>query len=154
MTSRSSASTRVLIIDDDEKLSALLMEYLTQFGFSVRAVPEPESGLRALKHDPPDIVILDVMLPDMDGFSVCRKVRESSRVPIVMLTARGDVMDRIVGLELGAEDRACRRARSELVDARRESRRPGAGAHHRGVRAAWVARAQPGTRVEPRAHHG
>ncbi len=104
MTSRSSASTRVLIIDDDEKLSALLMEYLTQFGFSVRAVPEPESGLRALKHDPPDIVILDVMLPDMDGFSVCRKVRESSRVPIVMLTARGDVMDRIVGLELGADD--------------------------------------------------
>jgi DNA-binding response OmpR family regulator len=104
MTSRSSSNTRVLIIDDDEKLSALLTEYLTQFGFAVRAVPEPEIGLRLLKQDQPDIVILDVMLPDMDGFSVCRKVRETSRVPIVMLTARGDVMDRIVGLELGADD--------------------------------------------------
>src|SRR5215813_9068750 len=104
MTTRPSASTRVLIIDDDERLTALLTEYLSQFGFVVQAVADPESGLRALKRDPPDLVILDVMLPDMDGFSVCRKVRESSRVPIVMLTARGDVADRIVGLELGAED--------------------------------------------------
>src|SRR5262249_12305205 len=61
-------------------------------------------GLRALESDPPDIVILDVMLPDMDGFSVCRRVRERSPVPIVMLTARGDVADRIAGLELGADD--------------------------------------------------
>src|SRR5689334_14405829 len=104
MTTRTAAGTRVLIIDDDERLTALLTEYLAQFGFVVQAVADPESGLRALKRDPPDLVILDVMLPDMDGFSVCRKVRESSRVPIVMLTARGDVMDRIVGLELGADD--------------------------------------------------
>jgi DNA-binding response OmpR family regulator len=104
MTTRTSAGTRVLIIDDDERLTALLTEYLAQFGFAVQAVADPESGLRALKRDPPDLIILDVMLPDMDGFSVCRKVRESSRVPIVMLTARGDVMDRIVGLELGADD--------------------------------------------------
>jgi DNA-binding response OmpR family regulator len=104
MTTRTAGSTRVLIIDDDEKLTALLTEYLAQFGFVVVAVADPESGLRALKRDPPDLVILDVMLPDMDGFTVCRKVRESSRVPIVMLTARGDVMDRIVGLELGADD--------------------------------------------------
>ncbi|MGH9383600.1 MAG: winged helix-turn-helix domain-containing protein [Vicinamibacterales bacterium] len=60
--------------------------------------------MQTLKLDPPDIVILDVMLPDMDGFAVCRKVRESSGVPIIMLTARGDVADRIVGLELGADD--------------------------------------------------
>ena len=64
----------------------------------------PDDGLRALQADPPDIVVLDVMLPGMDGFAVCRKVRETSRVPIVMLTARGGVMDRIVGLELGADD--------------------------------------------------
>src|SRR5579863_2803737 len=57
-----------------------------------------------LKNDPPDLVILDVMLPDMDGFAVCRKVRETSCIPIIMLTARGEVMDRIVGLELGADD--------------------------------------------------
>jgi DNA-binding response OmpR family regulator len=104
MTARAPASPRVLIIDDDERLSALLTEYLSRFAFSVRAVAHPDAGLRALKTDPPDIVILDVMLPDMDGFAVCRKVRETSRVPIVMLTARGDVMDRIVGLELGADD--------------------------------------------------
>ena len=63
-----------------------------------------KAGLRMLKSDPPDIVILDVMLPEMDGFAVCRKVRETSRVPIIMLTARGEVMDRILGLELGADD--------------------------------------------------
>src|SRR5512134_1794987 len=102
MTERPPARTTVLLIDDDEKLGALLTEYLGGFGFSVRAVAHPEQGLRALKADPPDILVLDVMLPGMDGFAVCRKVRETSRVPIVMLTARGEVTDRVVGLELGA----------------------------------------------------
>jgi len=97
-------NARVLIIDDDEKLGELLREYLGRFGFDVRTAAHPDTGLRLLKSDAPDIVILDVMLPDMDGFAVCRKIRETSRVPIVMLTARGDVMDRIVGLELGADD--------------------------------------------------
>jgi DNA-binding response OmpR family regulator len=96
--------TRVLLIDDDEALGGLLTEYLGQFGFAVKAVIHPDDGLRALRADPPDIVVLDVMMPGMDGFAVCRKVRETSRVPIVMLTARGGVMDRIVGLELGADD--------------------------------------------------
>jgi DNA-binding response OmpR family regulator len=96
--------TRVLLVDDDEALGVLLTEYLGQFGFAVKAVAHPDDGLRELKADPPDIVVLDVMLPGMDGFAVCRKLRESSRVPIVMLTARGGVMDRIVGLELGADD--------------------------------------------------
>ncbi len=95
---------RILVIDDDERLNALLTKYLAQFGFDVQAVAQPERGLSAVKSDPPDLIVLDVMLPGMDGFAVCRKVRESSRVPIVMLTARGDVMDRIVGLELGADD--------------------------------------------------
>jgi DNA-binding response OmpR family regulator len=95
---------RVLLIDDDEALGALLTEYLEPFGFALTAVALPDDGLRALAADAPDIVILDVMLPGMDGFEVCRKVREKSRVPIVMLTARGGVMDRIVGLELGADD--------------------------------------------------
>jgi DNA-binding response OmpR family regulator len=96
--------TRVLLIDDDEALGGLLTEYLDQFGFTVKALTHPDDGLRALEADPPDIVVLDVMMPGMDGFAVCRKVRETSRVPIVMLTARGGVMDRIVGLELGADD--------------------------------------------------
>jgi two-component system phosphate regulon response regulator OmpR len=95
---------RVLLIDDDEALGSLLTEYLAQFGFSVRTAIHPDAGLRALESEPPDIVVLDVMLPGVDGFEVCRRIRERSRVPIVMLTARGGVMDRIVGLELGADD--------------------------------------------------
>jgi DNA-binding response OmpR family regulator len=94
----------VLIIDDDEGLNALLTEYLGQYGFTVRTAAHPEAGLRALRAEPPDILILDIMLPDLDGLAVCRKVREFSRVPIVMLTARGSVTDRIVGLEMGADD--------------------------------------------------
>jgi DNA-binding response OmpR family regulator len=104
MTTPSGGTTRVLLIDDDEALGALLGEFLAQFGLSMRAAGTPDEGLRLLKSQPPDILILDVMLPGMDGFAVCRKVRETSRVPIIMLTARGDVMDRIVGLELGADD--------------------------------------------------
>ena len=96
--------TSVLVVDDDERLSALLTKYLGQFGLSIRCVSHPEAGLNALKADTPDIVVLDVMLPDMDGFAVCRKIREHSRVPIIMLTARGEVTDRILGLEMGADD--------------------------------------------------
>jgi DNA-binding response OmpR family regulator len=99
-----SPPARLLVIDDDEALNALLTEYLGQFGFAVRTAANPEEGLRALKIDPPDLVVLDVMLPGMDGLAVCRKIRETSRLPIVMLTARGDVMDRILGLEMGADD--------------------------------------------------
>ncbi len=104
MTSASPRRTRVLVIDDDERLNALLTRYMDRFGFSVHSAVDPKAGLRMLKSDPPDIVILDVMLPETDGFAVCRKVRETSRVPIIMLTARGEVMDRILGLELGADD--------------------------------------------------
>lgn len=104
MTNRPATGTRVLVIDDDEALTALLTEYLAQFGFAVRAAAHPEEGLRLLKADPPDLIVLDVMLPAMDGLAVCRKIRETSRLPIVMLTARGDVMDRILGLEMGADD--------------------------------------------------
>jgi DNA-binding response OmpR family regulator len=95
---------RVLIIDDDERLNELLTEYLSRFGFSVQAVTHPDAGFRALKADAPDLIVLDIMLPDTDGLTVCRKVRETSRIPIIMLTARGEVADRIVGLELGADD--------------------------------------------------
>lgn len=98
------ARTRAILIDDDERLNALVTSYLQRFGVSVRSFSHPEKGFKALHEDSPDIVILDVMLPDIDGFTLCRKIREFSRVPIVMLTARGDVTDRIVGLDLGADD--------------------------------------------------
>jgi DNA-binding response OmpR family regulator len=104
MNPAGTARTKVLVIDDDERLNALLTRYMDGFGFLVRSAIDPKTALRTLKIDPPDIVILDLMLPEIDGFAVCRKVRETSSVPIIMLTARGDVMDRIVGLELGADD--------------------------------------------------
>ncbi len=94
----------ILVIDDDERLNALLGEYLTRFGFRVATETDGARGLRALKSCPPDLVILDVMLPGASGFDVCREIRAASSVPIIMLTARGEVADRIVGLEMGADD--------------------------------------------------
>ena len=73
-------------------------------GFEVLSAVLPEEGLQLLEQENPDLVILDVMLPEMDGFEVCRKIRQSSIVPVIMLTARGEVMDRVVGLEIGADD--------------------------------------------------
>jgi DNA-binding response OmpR family regulator len=94
----------ILIIDDDQKLNELLKGFLSDFGLSVLAATHPEKGLKKLKHKSPDLVILDVMLPGMDGFEVCKKIRQQSAVPIIMLTARGELMDKVVGLELGADD--------------------------------------------------
>jgi DNA-binding response OmpR family regulator len=94
----------LLIIDDDEKLNRLLTEFLTDFGYQVVSATHPREGLKKLKRHAAQLVILDVMLPDVNGFEVCRLIRQSSRVPIIMLTARGEVADRIVGLELGADD--------------------------------------------------
>jgi DNA-binding response OmpR family regulator len=94
----------LLIIDDDEKLNTLLTEFLVGFGFRTASAADPEKGLRQLDRLRPDLVILDVMLPGMNGFEVIKQIRRRSNVPIIMLTARGDVTDRIVGLELGADD--------------------------------------------------
>ena len=94
----------LLMIDDDEKLNALLAEFFDGFGFHSLSATDPENGLKLLQRMKPDLVILDVMLPGMNGFEVCKEIRRRSDVPIIMLTARGDVTDRIVGLELGADD--------------------------------------------------
>ena len=94
----------ILIIDDDEKLNRLLTTYLKEFGFRIRSAAEPRKGLQMLKADPPDLVILDIMLPGMTGFEVCKLIRAESVLPIIMLTARGDLMDKVLGLELGADD--------------------------------------------------
>jgi len=96
--------TKILIIDDDTELNDLLREFLESKGVTVETADKPTSGLRRLRDFHPDLIVLDVMLPEMDGFEVVKKVRESSNVPIVMLTARGDVNDRISGLEIGADD--------------------------------------------------
>lgn len=95
---------RILLIDDDEKLGELLKAYFQRFDLQLDAATTPSEGLARLQRDKPDLVILDVMLPEQDGFEVCRAIRRTSAVPVVMLTARGDVTDRIVGLEIGADD--------------------------------------------------
>lgn len=104
MNEAMSRKSRILIIDDDRKLNRLLQEYLSQFGFDVMAAEDATRGLRKLKADSPDLVILDVMLPGMNGFELCKLIRRDHTIPIIMLTARGEVTDRIVGLELGADD--------------------------------------------------
>ena len=94
----------LLIIDDDKKLNRLLKTYLGDFGFLTLTATHPDEGLKKLKHKSPDLVILDIMLPDINGFEVCKIIRRTHTVPIIMLTARGELMDRVVGLELGADD--------------------------------------------------
>ena len=95
---------KILIIDDDIQLSELIGEFLESFNYDVYSKHNPKEGLAFLNETGADIVILDIMLPGMDGFQVLRKIRENSTIPVVMLTARGEVTDRIVGLELGADD--------------------------------------------------
>lgn len=94
----------ILLIDDDEKLATLLSEYFAKFDLTLLSETLPSKGLEAFKRHAPDLIILDVMLPEMDGFDVCKRIRRQSNVPILMLTARGDVNDRVVGLETGADD--------------------------------------------------
>jgi DNA-binding response OmpR family regulator len=94
----------VLLIDDDVELCGMLTEYLSKHGFRVRTVHRGDSGLQAAQQRPWSLILLDVMLPGMDGFEVLRRIRQDSSVSIVLLTARGEDVDRIVGLEIGADD--------------------------------------------------
>jgi DNA-binding response OmpR family regulator len=96
--------TKILLIDDDEKLGELLGTFFERFDLNLLVANEPVAGLAMLDRENPDLVILDVMLPGQDGFEVCRNIRKVSSVPVIMLTARGEVTDRIVGLEIGADD--------------------------------------------------
>ena len=95
---------KVLLVDDDDKLRNLVTEYLEGFGFQVVALPDGRKVLQALETESPDIVILDIMLPGQDGLDILRAIRLKFEVPVIMLTAKGDDADRIVGLELGADD--------------------------------------------------
>lgn len=95
---------RILLIDDDQKLASLLTEYCQPYDLEIIPTFKPSDGLAALAQGGFEAVILDVMLPEMDGFEVCRTIRRDSQIPIIMLTARGEVTDRIVGLEIGADD--------------------------------------------------
>ena len=95
---------RILIIDDDVNLNALLTEYLQGFGHNLVSETTAAAGRKRLRRELPDLLILDVMLPDTDGLTLCREFRAEYDLPIIMLTARGEVADRVMGLELGADD--------------------------------------------------
>ena len=95
---------KVLIIDDDRKLAEALMDYLKKYSFVPEHVADPRQAIAAMKAFQPDLIILDIMMPEIDGLSLCKDIRKFSEIPIIFLSARGDTMDRIVGLELGADD--------------------------------------------------
>ena len=94
----------ILLVDDDAELTSLLGEFLRREGFTVEAAHEGNRGLDSALQPGVDLVVLDVMLPGIDGFEILRRLRQKSKVPVLMLTARGEDVDRIVGLELGADD--------------------------------------------------
>lgn len=94
----------ILILDDDKELTTLLTEFLSEHKYKIVAHHAPSDMFKYLEHNTPDMLLLDIMLPEMDGFQVLRKLRESQDVPVIMLTAKGDVSDKVVGLELGADD--------------------------------------------------
>ena len=94
----------ILLIEDDRRLAEMVSQYLGEAGFRVSVAGDGRTGLSRLGTEPYDALVLDLMLPDMDGLEVCRKLRAFSDTPVLMLTARGDAMDRVVGLEVGADD--------------------------------------------------
>ena len=96
--------TSVLVVDDEPSYVDALSVSLTREGFEVRSASDGLSALAQVRSDPPDLVLLDLMLPGMSGVDVCREIRKTSRVPVIMLTARGEEIDAVVGLEVGADD--------------------------------------------------
>ena len=95
---------RILVIDDDPHICELLRVYLENEGFEVKIANDGAEGIALFKNCDPDLVLLDIMLPRMDGWEVCRKIREVSSKPVIMITAKGEVFDKVLGLELGADD--------------------------------------------------
>jgi two-component system, OmpR family, response regulator CpxR len=131
---------RILIVDDDEELTGLLTELLTREGFRVDTQNDGRRGLAAALNGGYDLMVLDVMLPGLDGFEILQRVRREARLPILMLTARGEDEDRIVGLELGADDYLPKPfntrelvARIRAVMRRLEQRRPGSALEINGI---------------------
>ncbi len=111
-------SVKVLIVDDDTNICELLRLYLEKEGYSTVIANDGEEAVEAFKNESPDIILLDVMLPKLDGWQVCREIRKTSQVPIIMLTAKGETFDKVLGLELGADDYVTKPFESKEVVAR------------------------------------
>ncbi|MEY1662494.1 response regulator [Isoalcanivorax beigongshangi] len=109
---------RILIVEDDERLATLTREYLESNGMNVGVVNDGEEAIRRIRAEQPDLVVLDLMLPGADGLSVCREVRPQFRNPILMLTARTDDMDQVLGLEMGADDYVAKPVKPRVLLAR------------------------------------
>ena len=126
------ASARILLVDDEQAIQTLLAYPLRRDGYEVVAAHDGQEALRCFSEQRFDLVVLDLMLPKLDGIEVCRRMRSRSQVPIIMLTAKGDEIDKVVGLEMGADDYitkpfSMREFRSRVKAALRRSRMPGAG---------------------------
>ena len=95
---------RILIVDDDENIAELISLYLMKECYETKCVPDGEEALKAFREFRPHLILLDLMLPGMDGYQVCREIRKDSSIPIIMLSAKGEIFDKVLGLELGADD--------------------------------------------------
>lgn len=102
------SDTHVIVVEDEEKIAKILLDYLENDGFTVSVIHEGTNAVEMIKSADPDFIILDLMLPGKDGLSICREVRQFSTVPVLMLTARVDEIDRLIGLETGADDYVCK----------------------------------------------
>ncbi len=98
------ADTKILIVDDDVNICELLRLYLVKDGFDAEVITDGITALNTFETVQPDLILLDIMLPGMDGWQICREIRKTSQVPIIMLTAKGETFDKVLGLELGADD--------------------------------------------------
>lgn len=96
--------TKILIVDDDQNICELLRLYIEKEGFETVLANDGEQALKLLEFEAPNLILLDIMLPKLDGWQVCREIRKNSKVPIIMLTAKGETFDKVLGLELGADD--------------------------------------------------
>lgn len=110
--------TNILLVEDDEELAELTKDYLINYGYSVSVENNGQRAIERILKESPELLILDIMLPDVDGIEVCRRVREKYQKPILMLTARTDQIDQILGLEMGADDYVCKPVEPRLLLAR------------------------------------
>lgn len=129
------ASEKILIVDDDKNICELLRLYISKEGYTTYLAYDGESALAAFEEHKPDLVLLDVMMPKIDGWEVCRRIRLTSDVPIIMLTAKGETFDKVLGLELGADDYVVKPFETKEVVARIKAvlRRCGSAEEHEGM---------------------
>jgi two-component system OmpR family response regulator len=109
---------KILLVEDDVRLSALVSEYLERYGFEVVCVLRGDLAMQAITREKPDVVVLDLMLPGLDGMDICRQIRRQSTLPVLMLTARADLVDQVAGLEIGADDYMLKPVEPRLLLAR------------------------------------